>query len=385
MNRTLLFTFYLILYLASQGQEKIILGTIFDESTNKRVAGVSISPSFNDDTIFSNSSGRVKILMPKSYRDTLVFAHPEYYPYIKRVKWGNNLKMNFIPLIPLSFDIDTICFIAYDENYLFTGTVVDDLRDEPILNAVLSLENDIKVAYTKKTGRFSVVIPKSQERIIFSHHDFLSDTILIKNKNIRSMDVRLNRVNFSRMDTIWRSFNNVITWSINEIFLGSIGLSYQRFISFRHAVGVHTSTYLNGSLPEMFIPESKFKGFKGSIFYRLYENRKMSKSNFFEFKVITGYFDFHQLYYAPTSDERRGEHYTETFWSYGFGGGLGWSLLPRSKHAILTLYTGFQIFPTHVPRTKSRGNQVLYVKDLPWYLYGPGSGLEIKISLGGIF
>lgn len=389
MKKYLLTLLVLFISFSAFSQFKNFAGTIFDNSTHKRIEGVNIAPSFFDTSYVSNDKGKFSILMPKKYFDTLVFTHPDYYPFIKRVAHGSNLKLHFIMLVPKSLQLDTVCYSAYAENRMLSGEIIDEYRDEPLENALISLKNNQRVAYTNSVGRFLVAIPESTSKVKISHPDFYPETVSIKlkNRNLHSIDVELIRSVLSKEDTLWKSYKNIIALSVNELISGSVGIRYQRFLGIKHAIGIYTSSYLFGHFPGYNIPDSKFKGFKVAPYYRFYEKRKMRKSAFVEGKVITGYFDFSELYYAYKQDERYGEHASEQFWSFGVGGAIGWStFLPYRKNAFFTISAGFQYFPMHVPQTiESQHYGTIYVKNTWWYFAGPGSIVEIKFAFGGIF
>ncbi|NQU35286.1 MAG: hypothetical protein HQ521_18825 [Bacteroidetes bacterium] len=389
MNKIIILVISLLLCNSVIGQEKKISGKVFNNLTNQNIAGVIITPSFNNDTILSDSNGRFSIHMPKSYYNTLVFKHPDFYPYVKRINRESRLKFNFIPLLPITLELDTVCYLAYKGNRVLNGKITDSYKDELLPNATISLCNIGKVAVTNNSGGFSVVIPEEVERVIISHPEFKPDTILVKrgNQKIRNLEAGLVRKKLSHKDTLWLSNRNITEIAISELVFGAFGVGYQRFLKTKHAIGIHTSYYFNGNLPGFNFPDSEFRGIKVAPYYRYYEKRNERKSSFIEVKFITGYFDFHKLYYAWKVDSRDGDYASVQFSSYGFGAGFGWStLLPRSKHIILTISGGFQVFPTHVPRTiEHPGYGTLYVKDLAWYIVGPGSGVEFKISIGGIF
>ncbi len=389
MKKNLLTFFILLISFSAISQFKNISGVVYDNSTQLRIEGVSIAPPFYDTTYISNKKGKYNILMPKNYFDTLVFTHPDYYPMVKRIGRGSNLKLNSIVLIPRSLQIDTACYSAYKENRLLSGEITDDYRDELLANAVISLDNNQKLTYTNVSGRFSVGIPNTTKQVMISHPDFQPQmvSVMSKKRNIRSIDVKLTRVRFNKEDTLWKSYKNIIAVSVNELLTGSIGIRYQRFLRINHAIGVYTSSYLYGFMPGYMIPGSKFTGIKVAPYYRFYMRRNINNGVFVEGKPIVGYFDFSELYYAYKADGRYGEHVSEQFWTFGFGGAIGWSsLLPYRKNAFMTISVGFQYLPMKVPQSiESQKYGTIYVSNSWWYFAGAGSVIEFKFAFGGIF
>ncbi len=200
-------------------------------------------------------------------------------------------------------------------------------------------------------------------------------------------EVGLDKDNLHQNDTLWKLYKNKIELAPFELIIGSLGITYQRFITIKHGVGLQTSTYIAGIGRGLNMPDSKFTGVKFAPFFRYYESRNKTKNSFLEVKFISGYFDISNLYYSWHVDKRDGEFTSEQFWSFGVGAGLGWSsMLPKSKHGIITISAGVQYFPIHVPDTIESDNYgTLNVSKLWWYIGGPGSAVYIKVTIGGIF
>lgn len=383
-----LITLFITFCICSQ-TSKNVSGIVIDNSTQKRIVGARITPPFHNINYESNEKGKFKIVMPDNYFDTIIFTHADYYPYVKKITRGSNFKINFIPMVSRSMEIDTFYYCIYDENRLLSGEIFDDYKDEPLKDAIVSLENNQKLTYTNPSGKFSVGIPRSTKQVIISHPDFQPKIISVKKnrRDIRSIGVKLIRVKFRENDTLWKSYKNIIAIVINELATGSIGIRYQRFLKLNHAVGLHTSTYLYGYFPAFFSQGSKFKGIKVAPYYRYYMLRSMKKGAFVEGKIITGYFDFDQLFYAYPHDNRYGAKIHEYFWSYGLGLSVGLStMLPHRENAFFTISAGYQFFQMNVPKTvESKNYGTLEVQNFWWYFAGAGSFVEIKVAFGGIF
>jgi len=385
----IIYAFTFLMSLPSLSQEKVFKGIVFDSETHKRIEGVMVTPTFNNSKISSNVNGRIELIIDRKYYDTLVFNHPDYYPFVKRVSKASNKKINFIELIPRSIDIDTICYLAYKENRLLSGEILDTYRGEPLMDAIISLENMQVIAYSDMHGDFKVALPRSANNIFVSHKGFDTKRVPIKYKkqNLRKVVVDMQLVDFQKDDTLWKSYKHIIEIAPLELIIGSLGIKYQYFISSKHCLGLQTSTYFAGNGPGFNSPSSKFTGFKFSPSFRYYESRLKRKSTFLEAKIISGYFDFSDLFYSWRTDKREGEFVSDDFWSFGVGAGLGWSsILHHSKHAIITIYAGVQFFPMKVPDTIQSDNfGTLDVSKLWWYIGGPGSTIEVKVIFGGIF
>ena len=390
MGKTLIVLFTLLISFSVNGQVKTIRGIIYDYYTRSHIGDVEISPAFYDSIVFSKENGKFRLSLPSDYKDTLNFSHPDYYPLIKRIKGGDKMKLHFITLVPRSLQIDTICYSAFKENKLLKGKIYDKYRSEPLDSATIRLENKQIIAYSDKSGDFAVGVPLSSEKLIVSHPDFQTNIVPIKFRkwNNRETIVKLDRINFHREDSLWKVYKNMLAFAPQELITGAVGLRYERFIKIKHAVGLHTSVYLHGRGYGLFSSGiSKFTGIKLAPFYRYYVWRNMNNSGFIEGKLVSGYFDCHELYYAMKYDDRRGEFASEQFWSFGIGVAWGWSIiLPRTKHGIFNISAGLQAFPMHVPNTIQGVHYgTLEVENNWWYLFGPGSVVEVKIAFGGIF
>lgn len=386
--QVLITLFLLLVFGIVSGQYKVISGKAIDEYSKKPVTDVSISSSVNTDNIFTGKKGKFAIILPNHYYDTLVFSHPEYFPQVFNVKKTSRYVFNNVTMINKDVDIDTMCYTAYAENRVLHGEIIEMQNRRPIVGAAIYL-GDKKIAYSNTDGEFSVGIPVLTRNIILVHPEFRSQTVDVINgkKQLRKIEVKLAREVFGMEDTLWLSRKNIVAVSINELITGSIGVRYQRFINTNHGVGLYTSSYIYGYFPQFNSPGSKFKGFKLAPYYRYYLDRSRYNSFFIEGKVSSGYFNFEELYYAYPPDNRDGEHVKETFWTVGFGAGIGFTTsIPHRNNDIMTISIGYQYLPMHVPQTiESQSYGTLEIQNNWWYFAGPGSVFEIKFAFGGLF
>ena len=190
-------------------------------------------------------------------------------------------------------------------------------------------------------------------------------------------------------DSIWKSKKNALSLSLLELYRGGIGVRYERFIKIKQSIGLHFTYYLFGWGYDTYssgvfgldkLPASHFTGFKMAPFYRYYFFRNNRKGLYFEVKMLTGYFDFSELFYVDYDD---GEYFSENFWSFGGGVSVGHSLEFKNSMAVINLSVGLQYFPMNVPETMNYGN--LEVSNDWWKILGPGAIFELKLTIGGIF
>jgi hypothetical protein len=123
--------------------------------------------------------------------------------------------------------------------------------------------------------------------------------------------------------------------------------------------------------------------------YRFYFWRNMVGGFFVEGKLTYGYFDLYELYYyALVSASYRGFYSQEKTSAYGFGTSIGLSRKPRGGPVFINLSIGWQFLPLRVTQTKVNegyGDLPSDVDDVFWYIGGPGSVVEVKFIIGGIF
>jgi hypothetical protein len=378
-------------FLHSFGQTKSIHGFITDDYTNYRIDSVSISPVLFKEAAYSDERGKFEIILPKNYHDTIVFTHPGYYPYVKRIRAGEAIRPQFIRLIPTTFKLDTICFTAYKENRSITGLIEDGIHKEPIINAQIRLANNKIIAYSKLDGKFKTVIPKSTKNLIINHPEF--NTLVFPIAQLKGHtpypEIKMFRKVPLEKDTSWKNWNNYLSWTINEMIAGGIGLRYERFLKFRHSVGLHCTYYFHGYATPVAIigmGSSTYKGVKVYPFYRFYVWREFQKGGFAEVKLTTGYFDFSRLHYGSKEGDY-GDNIATNFWTAGIAVAWGWYFRPRKiDHLVLNLSIGLQYLPMKVPKSMETQHYGTYhVDDTWWYFSGPGSVLEIKFIIGGIF
>ena len=184
---------------------------------------------------------------------------------------------------------------------------------------------------------------------------------------------------------------------VNELLMGSVGIDYERFVKYRHSIGLKSSFFLYDGLymgiPFNNAPTPKFTGIKLSPYYRYYFWRNPGNAGFLEGKVSWGYFDFEQIAYKDPKMEGDDEYYGKTLpaisRSLGFGGAFGWSLTSIRSHLILNFSIGLQYMSLNVPSTQyitTYAQPVKLVLDNPyWYVRVPGSVVELKFMIGGIF
>jgi hypothetical protein len=372
------------LYVNSYGQTRAIRGIVYDKSTRVHIEGVTITPDFfeNDST---DERGRFKVYYPRKYKDTIRFSHPDYYPYLTKI---NDARPNFIHLTPRTTPIDTIFYSVFDRNATLTGRIYDIQTKEELDSIALKIEDNKKVGYTNKYGEFEIIIPLSTNFIVASGNDYKADTLQLSSRDFNKENAiylfNKNKITSSTKADYY--YSNLILFVPNQLLNVAVGLSYVHFINLKHAVGLQSTYYIPGSRPILFSANVNYSGLKISALYRYYFMRNMSNQSYVEGKITGGYFDFKSI---PYSYEGYGEEYRykpANFNSYGFGINWGFEDIVRNSHVVFGFSIGFQYFPMNVETSYIDEHDVTWKTETWWwYLYGPGSIMEIKIYLGGIF
>lgn len=390
MQKTIL-AFIILFSYAAIAQDKTIRGFIYDDYTNYRISGVEINPTINDSTVLSNEKGKFKVDLPPRYKDTIVFSHPDYYPFVKRVSSGDAMKLQFIRLIPRTFRLDTVCYSAYRENMLIIGEVVDYYKGKPVEGAIIRMEDNKIIAYTNIEGDFKTSVPRTNRTLIVNRELFAPEIVPVNldGKGDYELRVKLKKSILTKADTAWKDRKNLLTFSVLELLNGGIGLRYERFIKRKHSVGLHATSYFFGfSWPMLWhtMDDNRFTGIKVAPFYHFYVLKHPGFAGYAEIKPIIAYFDFYSLDYAMKYEPEYEKNVSTYFWTGGIGVAWGWLFFPHRSNFTVGLSLGLQIFPWNVPETITDENGSTWeINKTWWYFGGPGGVFEFKFTIGGIF
>lgn len=260
------------------------------------------------------------------------------------------------------------------------------IKHSPVQGALVEIISTERKTYTDSLGRFTISVPKGNRHLLVSHNDFTSKKVLLAGGGywIKPITIYLLAQNDSvYMDSLWRKKRNAISYLPMELVIGSIGLQYERFITVKQSVGLNSSFYLFSGY-WIIRADTKGNGVKLSPFYRFYPGNIFKNRFFLEGKIMLGYFDFHPLQYDYNSTY--GHKFQDVnFWTYGGGISVGWAKrLLKEKNGLLNFSLGFQYFPMQVPEYLNGNHQYTANKDW-WYIFGPGSYVQIKLAFGGFF
>ena len=229
-------------------------------------------------------------------------------------------------------------------------------------------------------GYFRILLPKKERNLIFQHPDYKTRTI-----SLASISRRVN-VSLSPLDTSGpANQRHAVGWLPTKLFWGMISLKYEFWIKARHSIGIYGDYYFYGW--ELFGSE-KFKGIKITTFYRYYFSRTAKKAYYAQASAILAYYDFEELYYHYHYGYPYDIPVRYMFWTGGFGLAVGWNYIfgePRKSNIYVDINLGFQLLPAPWPEQLPDPKERYKHNKTWWYLGGPGSVIELKLALGGIF
>jgi hypothetical protein len=355
-----------------------------------------IFPCLRIDTIYANNEGKFRILVSSNFRGNLHYSHPDYNPYLERINGRSNKTLHVIDLLSDSFLFDTICYPTLPGNISYVGRVLSKRTRLPLEDALFQLKNQKKIGYSLNHGDYRVCVPISTDSLIISHSGYKTGMLSVNELKF-TKKILMQPLQDDTAEFVKKFDKNSLRLMVNELLMGSVGIDYERFVKYRHSIGLKSSFFLYDGLymgiPFNNAPTPKFTGIKLSPYYRYYFWRNPGNAGFLEGKVSWGYFDFEQIAYKDPKMEGDDEYYGKTLpaisRSLGFGGAFGWSLTSIRSHLILNFSIGLQYMSLNVPSTQyitTYAQPVKLVLDNPyWYVRVPGSVVELKFMIGGIF
>jgi len=379
------------------GQELHLNGEVFNKADKKPIQGASVEVNYTGQKTQTDSLGHFFVAIPKKH-GSLVVTHPDFDPIIAQFNYPRsgknfNLKVGLYSKTYFLSESDTAVWKNKASRH-YSGKVINEQSSLPIPGASVWVLKANKEVFTDTAGFYSLVLPKGPQFLFVSHQDFYPKKVALSPPFNRPHNVGLlsivedsiRRVAVkNEMDTIRQLNKNALSVLPVQIIMGDVALQYERhFKNIKNSIGLHGAAYLYGWAGN----ESRYTGFKLAPFFRHYEWMKSKKSFFFDYQLMVGYFDFHPLAYNYDYGYYR-KYQEVNFWTAGGGISLGWMMItPRSTKNFMAITLGLQYFPMHVPKTLHADDpyDLNYTagKDW-WYIYGPGSVVQVKIMFGRIF
>lgn len=282
-----------------------------------------------------------------------------------------------------------LSFYSLAQNKLIEGKIINGSNNYPVpFVKVIRLDSlfDVK---SDKNGFFKISIPEAGKvKLLFSHPEYslLTKEIIPKQVNAPLL-ITLNQTE-QKKDSVLSHYKNMVSYFPLELLNGSIGLRYERFINLKHSVGLHVSTYLFGFIHPFPLGynygyEANFTGFKFGPFYHYYLWHAKSRAGFIEIKPLVGYFHFYNLSKNYSSARI---YEDQNYWLAGGSTAFGLLFNPKGGRVAICLSIGYQFFPVKFNPSVPTAEGYSYEYNNSWWFWGgPGSYIEFKFSVGGLF
>lgn len=232
---------------------------------------------------------------------------------------------------------------------------------------------------SNKLGAYSLKVSKRTGILIFSHAEYKRNIVSFKNSE-RVVDAELIRLIPNSVDLPENNF----TLSILPLkfITGAISLRFEQFINVKMSAGTYLTYYFNG---RQYFGSEKFKGLKASPYFRYYFKHNKSYGFYAQGSVIIAYFDFSKLNYNYSNKATK--TISTYFWTGGLSAAIGITdIVKNSQGFIIDINIGMQMLPLPIETTITDEHGTEYDHNPAWWMLGgPGSFVEIKLAIGGIF
>lgn len=280
------------------------------------------------------------------------------------------------------------------------GYVIDRQSNKLIDSAEVRIEYSDAIVYTDEYGNFNIEVEKQRSYLLIHREGYQTQRILLPpGYPKRALQIKLvpnsSEIIVDTQTEETPMYKNAASLSLLELINVTIGIRYERFLSEKSSLGLHSSLCLYGRNPYTMGSEYdvsvSYSGLKISPFYRYYPMQKGAKGLFIEGKMHVGYYYFNDIRYTHGSNAYPIANVSMDMWSVGAGLAVGIMLkLPKTEHGLINISMGYQYFPTDVPekvyREISGGTVLTFDTDnYWWYFTGPGAVFELKCTIGGLF
>jgi hypothetical protein len=264
------------------------------------------------------------------------------------------------------------------------GYVNDRYTYAPLKDVSVYAADSNTIAYTDSTGYYEISIPRKNLKLYFHHNKYKSEKIGFSH-TARRQDARMAPIAADAEKYGKPAGRNAISWLPTKLIWGAVGLRYERFIGSRFSIGTYADWYFTG---QQYFGDEEYTGIKVTPAFRYFFRHHEALGFYIQASAIIGYFDFSKLNYVTDGSSSRYVYsVADFFWTGGAGFGVGaYFSFSRKNTAFLDLNVGWQILPANYPSTVETPFGSTYEHyNTWWYMGGPGSFIEIKIAIGGIF
>lgn len=282
-----------------------------------------------------------------------------------------------------------ICFVflhsgvnAQEKMKTISGMVNDRYTFEAVGNVLVFTGDSLNATNTGEDGYYELSMPRKTKKIYFQHVDYYPEKIRLAFQT-RKLDLRMKPVSQKKARYGALTYRNAIGWLPVKHLLGALGLRYERFLGVRYSVGLYLDWYYRG---REFFGTEKYQGFKIAPAFRYYFRHHRAGGFYLQAYGLLGYFDFSELNYEHPYDEGNILTTSYRFWTGGVGNSIGaYFALGESRQAYIDINVGFQYLEANFPTQKNNNGTIYHHNNGWWYLGGPGSFIEVKLALGGLF
>lgn len=279
--------------------------------------------------------------------------------------------------------------LSHSQNIDIQGKILSDKSKLPVPSVKVIRLDSLFDVQSDRNGFFKIAVPETgKTSLLFSHPDFVLLTKEINPEQIHApLMISLIPI-IKKSDSLVFKYRKAVSFMPVELLNGAIAFRYEHFLQPKNSMGLNASFYVFGFIhpvsPVVYYNyDADFKGIKLGLFYRYYLWRNNDNGGFVEIRPQAGYFNFTYKGKKSTSSI---VYEPEQLLIIGGSTAFGLSFIPGGKRVIVNLSLGFQYFPAHFEG--SIPDEYGHSSDFNngwWKWGGPGSYIEFKLSVGGLF
>jgi len=286
--------------------------------------------------------------------------------------------------IYISFLLLFISSVAFGQiTKTMYGYVNDRYTYAPLEGVFVHTDESRIAVYTDSTGSYKIKIPRKNLKLYFQHEKYKPEEIGFSH-TARRQDARMAPVDTAAERYGKPAGKNAISWLPTKLIWGALGLRYERFIGSKFSVGTYAAWYFKG---QQYFGDEEYTGIKVTPTFRYFFRHHEAMGFYIQASAIIGYFDFSVLNYVYPDDHEEVFSVKDFYWTGGAGFAVGsYFSFSRKNTAFIDLNVGWQILPANYPtKVKTPFGSTYEHYNTWWYFGGPGSVIEIKIAIGGMF
>ena len=264
---------------------------------------------------------------------------------------------------------------------MIQGQTINNETGEPVAGVKIIRADSLFDVNSDESGFWRISLPeKRNSSLLFSHPGYqLFSKEIVPEKVYAPVTIKLIQTYAVSGDSIYHiPYKNNLSIAPVELLFLAVTLEYERTLPQKHAVGGYATALINRSF-WMFDDNISLVGFKIEPYYRYYVWSKQRTAGFAQAKLVYANFVVH--------DDNGYPEPTDTY-SQAFGIGLawGWKIFPsKLKRHTIQLVLGARFVPMVSNTDELNDIFNSYQAEYWWDLVGPGSIIDVKFTLGGLF